>query len=84
MKSSMRKFNPLTMMAQSGARGNDNQIRQLAGMRGLIADTSGKTVELPVKANFREGLTVLDYFTSSHGARKVWPIPHCVQQTPVT
>ena len=70
MKSSMVKFNPLTMMAQSGARGNDNQIRQLAGMRGLIADTSGKTVELPVKANFREGLTVLDYFTSSHGARK--------------
>ncbi len=70
MKSSMKKFNPLTMMAQSGARGNDNQIRQLAGMRGLIADTSGKTVELPVKANFREGLTVLDYFTSSHGARK--------------
>ena len=66
----MVKFNPLTMMAQSGARGNDNQIRQLAGMRGLIADTSGKTVELPVKANFREGLTVLDYFTSSHGARK--------------
>ena len=70
MKSSMTKMNPLTMMAQSGARGNDNQIRQLAGMRGLIADTSGKTVELPVKANFREGLTVLDYFTSSHGARK--------------
>lgn len=70
MKASMTKMNPLTMMAQSGARGNDNQIRQLAGMRGLIADTSGKTVELPVKANFREGLTVLDYFTSSHGARK--------------
>lgn len=66
MKASMTKMNPLTMMAQSGARGNDNQIRQLAGMRGLIADTSGKTVELPVKANFREGLTVLDYFTSSH------------------
>ena len=70
MKASMTKMNPLTMMAQSGARGNDNQIRQLAGMRGLIADTSGKIVELPVKANFREGLTVLDYFTSSHGARK--------------
>lgn len=70
MKASMTKMNPLTMMDQSGARGNDNQIRQLAGMRGLIADTSGKTVELPVKANFREGLTVLDYFTSSHGARK--------------
>ena len=70
MKESMKKFNPLTMMAQSGARGNDSQMRQLAGMRGLIADTSGRPVELPVKANYREGLTVLDYFTSSHGARK--------------
>lgn len=70
MKDSMKKFNPLTMMAQSGARGNDSQMRQLAGMRGLIADTSGRPVELPVKANYREGLTVLDYFTSAHGARK--------------
>ena len=70
MLKNMDKFNPLTMMAQSGARGNNQQIRQLAGMRGLIADTSGRTVEIPVKANFREGLTVLDYFTSSHGARK--------------
>ena len=70
MKESMKKFNPLTMMAQSGARGNDSQMRQLAGMRGLIADTSGRPVELPVKANYREGLTVLDYFTSAHGARK--------------
>ncbi len=70
MKESMKRFNPLTMMAQSGARGNDSQMRQLAGMRGLIADTSGRPVELPVKANYREGLTVLDYFTSAHGARK--------------
>lgn len=67
---SMNKFNPLTMMAQSGARGNEQQIKQLAGMRGLIADTSGRTVDMPIKANFREGLTVLDYFTSAHGARK--------------
>ena len=67
MKESMKKFNPLTMMAQSGARGNDSQMRQLAGMRGLIADTSGRPIELPVKANYREGLTVLDYFTSAHG-----------------
>ncbi len=70
MVKSMNRFNPLTMMAQSGARGNEQQIKQLAGMRGLIADTSGRTLELPIKANFREGLTVLDYFTSSHGARK--------------
>ena len=64
------KFNPLTMMAQSGARGNEQQIRQLAGMRGLMADPSGRIIDLPIKSNFREGLTVLDYFTSSHGARK--------------
>ena len=64
------KFNPIYMMAHSGARGSQNQIRQLAGMRGLMADTSGKTVEVPIRANFREGLNVLDYFISSHGARK--------------
>ena len=58
------------MMSQSGARGNINQIRQLAGMRGLMADTSGKTLEIPIKANFREGLDVLEYFISTHGARK--------------
>ncbi len=63
-------FNPVYMMAHSGARGNKQQIRQLAGMRGLMADTTGRTIDLPIKANFREGLTVLDYFTSSHGARK--------------
>jgi len=64
------RFNPVYMMAHSGARGNVNQIRQLAGMRGLMADTSGQTVEIPIKANFREGLNVLEYFISTHGARK--------------
>ncbi|MHB1653537.1 MAG: DNA-directed RNA polymerase subunit beta' [Desulfitobacteriaceae bacterium] len=64
------KFNPVYMMAISGARGNIQQLRQLAGMRGLMADPSGRTIELPIKANFREGLTVLEYFISSHGARK--------------
>lgn len=63
-------FNPIYMMATSGARGNIQQLRQLAGMRGLMADPSGRTIELPIKANFREGLTVLEYFISSHGARK--------------
>jgi DNA-directed RNA polymerase subunit beta' len=63
-------FNPLFVMAQSGARGNPQQIRQLAGMRGLMAKPSGETIELPIRANFREGLSVLEYFISTHGARK--------------
>ena len=63
-------YNPIYMMANSGARGSMNQIRQLAGMRGLMANTAGKTIEIPVKANFREGLSVLEYFISSRGARK--------------
>ncbi len=58
------------MMADSGARGSDKQIKQLAGMRGLMADTTGHTIELPIKSNFREGLDVLEYFMSAHGARK--------------
>ena len=66
----MTKFNPINMMAASGARGSTNQIRQLAGMRGLMASPSGKIIELPIKANFREGLTVLEFFLSSHGSRK--------------
>ena len=66
----MDQFNPVYMMANSGARGNIPQIRQLAGMRGLMADPTGKTIEVPIKSNFREGLTVLEYFTSTHGARK--------------
>ena len=64
------RLNNINIMAQSGARGSKNQIKQLAGMRGLMANASGKTVEIPVKSNFREGLSVLEYFTSSHGARK--------------
>jgi len=67
---SLDPFNNIYMMANSGARGNIQQIRQLAGMRGLMADPSGRTIELPIKANFREGLTVLEYFISTHGARK--------------
>jgi DNA-directed RNA polymerase subunit beta' len=67
---SLDKFNPVYMMANSGARGNVQQLRQLAGMRGLMADPSGRIIDLPIKANFREGLTVLEYFTSTHGARK--------------
>ncbi|QGU00771.1 DNA-directed RNA polymerase beta' subunit [Candidatus Syntrophocurvum alkaliphilum] len=70
LKKYLSKENPVYMMATSGARGNFQQIRQLAGMRGLMADPSGKIIDLPIKANFREGLTVLDYFISTHGARK--------------
>ena len=64
------KYNNIFMMADSGARGSNKQIKQLAGMRGLMADTSGRTIELPIKSNFREGLDVLEYFISAHGARK--------------
>ena len=67
---SLDELNPIFMMANSGARGSVNQIRQLAAMRGLMADTTGRTIEIPIKANFREGLTVLEYFISTHGARK--------------
>ncbi|MGM9619123.1 MAG: DNA-directed RNA polymerase subunit beta' [Oscillospiraceae bacterium] len=70
LKNSLDKFNPIFMMADSGARGSMKQIRQLAGMRGLMANTAGKTIEIPIKANFREGLSVLEYFISSRGARK--------------
>ncbi|MEA4814870.1 MAG: DNA-directed RNA polymerase subunit beta', partial [Oscillospiraceae bacterium] len=70
LQSGLDKFNPIFMMADSGARGSMKQIRQLAGMRGLIANTAGKTIEIPIKANYREGLSVLEYFISSRGARK--------------
>ena len=70
LQESMDKYNPIFMMADSGARGSMAQIRQLAGMRGLMADTAGRTIEIPIKANFREGLSVLEYFISSRGARK--------------
>ena len=70
LMNSMDKFNPISMMADSGARGSKSQIKQLAGMRGLMSNPSGKIIELPIKASFREGLDVLEYFTSTHGARK--------------
>ncbi len=70
LQANMDRYNPIFMMADSGARGSQAQIRQLAGMRGLMADTSGRTIEIPIKSNFREGLTVLEYFISSRGARK--------------
>ena len=70
LQGNLDHFNPIYMMADSGARGSMAQIRQLAGMRGLMADTAGRTIEIPVKANFREGLSVLEYFISSRGARK--------------
>ncbi|MBE6854162.1 MAG: DNA-directed RNA polymerase subunit beta' [Ruminococcus sp.] len=70
LKANLDRYNPIFMMADSGARGSINQIRQLAGMRGLIANTSGTTIEIPIRANYREGLNILDYFISSRGARK--------------
>ena len=81
LMTSFDDLNPINMMIKSGARGNKDQIRQLAGMRGLMADPAGRTIEIPIKANFREGLTVLDFFISSHGTRKVWPIRLCVPPT---
>ena len=70
MMGNLKQLNPIYMMANSGARGSVNQMRQLAAMRGLMADTSGRTIEIPIRSNFREGLTVLEYFISTHGARK--------------
>jgi len=70
LQKNLDRYNPIFMMADSGARGSMKQIRQLAGMRGLIANTAGKTIEIPIKANYREGLTALEYFISSRGARK--------------
>jgi len=70
LKNNLDKYNPIFMMADSGARGSINQIRQLAGMRGLIANTLGRTIEMPIRANYREGLNILEYFISSRGARK--------------
>ena len=70
LQKNLDRYNPIFMMADSGARGSNQQIKQLAGMRGLMADTSGNTIELPIKSNFREGLDVLEYFISAHGARK--------------
>ncbi|MDR1733308.1 MAG: DNA-directed RNA polymerase subunit beta' [Oscillospiraceae bacterium] len=70
LSSNLDEFNPINMMVDSGARGSKNQLRQLAGMRGLIANTAGKTIEIPIRANYREGLNILEYFIASRGARK--------------
>ena len=70
LKAGFNKFNPINIMLDSGARGNDSQLRQLAGMRGLIANTSGKVIEVPIRANYREGLNILEYYISARGARK--------------
>ncbi len=70
LKDNFDAYNPINMMLKSGARGNDSQLRQLAGMRGLIANTAGKTIEVPIRSNYREGLNILEYFISSRGARK--------------
>ncbi|MFY9198071.1 MAG: DNA-directed RNA polymerase subunit beta' [Acutalibacteraceae bacterium] len=70
LKDNLGRYNPIFMMVDSGARGSDSQLRQLAGMRGLIANTAGKTIEVPIRSNYREGLNVLEYFISSRGARK--------------
>mgnify|MGYP000426421696 FL=1 len=78
------KDNEIYMMADSGARGSMNQIKQLAGMRGLLANTAGHTIEMPIRANYREGLNILEYFVSAVVPVRVWPIPLCVPLTPVT
>ena len=70
LRNAMDQYNPIFMMLDSGARGSDSQLRQLAGMRGLIANTAGKTIEIPIRANYREGLNIIEYFISSRGARK--------------
>ena len=70
LQKNMDRYNPIFMMADSGARGSMKQIRQLTGMRGLMANTAGKTIEIPIKANYREGLNILEYFVSARGARK--------------
>ena len=77
-------FGPVTMMTTSGARGNKGNIGQLGGMRGLMADPSGRIIDVPVRSNFREGMTVLEYFISTHGARKGSPTRPCVPPTPAT
>ncbi len=76
--------NPIYMFADSGARGSMEQIRQLAGMRGLIANTSGKAIEIPIKSNYREGLNILSTSNPPEALVKVWQIPRCVLRTPVT
>ena len=86
MQAEMRQevFNPIDMMVGSGARGNIMQVQQIAGMRGLVANPRGEIIPRPIKSNFREGLSVLEYFISTHGAARVSPTPPCVPPTPAT
>jgi len=79
-----KEFNPVFLMVDSGARGNKQQVRQLAGLRGLMAKPSGDIIEKPILANFREGLSVLEYFISTTAPAKVWPTPPSKPRTPVT
>lgn len=84
MEENFAKDNPIWMMVHSGARGNMMQIRQISGMRGLVANPKGEIIARPIKSNFREGLSVVEYFIATHGARKVWPTPRCGPPTRVT
>ena len=84
MQENLNELNPIYMMANSGARGSFKQIRQLAGMRGLMANPKGEIIERPIKANFMEGLSVLEYFISTHGARRVSPTRRSARPTRAT
>ena len=84
LQKGLDRYNPIFMMADSGARASMSQIRQLAGIRGLIANTSGKTIEIPIRANYREGLNILNTSFPPVAPERAWQIPLCVQRTPVT
>ena len=84
LQQGLDRYNPIFMMADSGARGSISNLNQLAGMRGNISNTSGKTIEIPIRANYREGLTIFEYFISSEAPGRAWRIRLCVPPTPVT
>jgi DNA-directed RNA polymerase subunit beta' len=84
LQKNLDRYNPIFMMADSGARGSMKQIRQLAGMRGLIANTAGRTIEIPIKANYREGLPPWSTSSPAAAPERAWPIRLCVPPTPVT
>ena len=84
MEANFSKTNPIYMMVHSGARGNMVQMRQIAAMRGLVVNPKGEIIARPIKSNFREGLSVLEYFISTHGGRKGRPTPRCGRPTPAT
>ena len=84
MEDNLDELNPIFMMANSGARGSFKQIRQLAGMRGLMASRKGEIIERPIKANFMEGLSVLEYFIELTALERAWPTRRCAPPTPAT